>query len=388
MNRPLRRALIFLLPAAAIAAFAWYAARPQPVAVVVARVQTGLVEATVANTRAGTVKACRRARLAPPQGGQVAELLVRKGDRVKEGQLLLRLWNDDLAAQVALARSEAQAASARADETCLLADVARREAQRITSLHQQKLVSDEQRDRSATDALARAAGCTAARASARVSNDRVQLNETLLERTLLRAPFAGTVAETTGEVGEYVTPSPPGIPTPPAVDLVDNSCLYVVAPIDEIDAPRVTENMPARILLDAFGNRPFPGHVRRIAPYVLDVEKQARTVEVEVEFDEPQETIRLLAGYSADAEVILDRREGVLRIPTEALQEGGHVLLFDDSRGVLERRSIETGLANWQHTEVLRGLAEGDRVVTSIDREGVRDGATATVEDSAPGTGR
>jgi hypothetical protein len=43
----------------------------------------------------------------------------------------------------------------------------------------------------------------------------------------------------TGEVGEFTTPSPPGIPTPPAVDLIDDSCLYVSAPMDEVDAPRL-----------------------------------------------------------------------------------------------------------------------------------------------------
>lgn len=382
MNRRLRRYLLFTALVAVIASLTWYGTRPKPVPVVATTVQAGLVEATVANTRAGTIKACRRARLAPPQGGQVAELLVRKGDRVEAHQLLLRLWNDDLAAQVALARSEAQAAIARADEACLVADVARREAQRIDALHQQKLVSDDQRDRTNTEARARAAACTAARASARVSNDRIHLNEALLERTLLRAPFAGIVAETTGEVGEFVTPSPPGIPTPPAVDLVDNSCLYVVAPIDEIDAPRVAIGMPARILLDAFGNRPFAGHVARIAPYVLDVEKQARTVEMELEFDDPQDIAQLLAGYSADAEIILHRRDDVLRIPTEALLEGGRVLLFD--AGVLRERKIETGVANWQYTEVTGGLAAGDLVVTSIDREGVRDGAHAVLEGGAP----
>lgn len=382
-HRP-RRYLVFTVLAAVIIVAAWYASRPQPVVVVVVTAQTGLVEATVANTRAGTVKACRRARLAPPQGGQVAELLVRKGDRVEANQLLLRLWNDDLAAQVALARSEAEAAIARADEACLVADVARREAQRIESLHRQSLVSDEQRDRSNTDARARAAACSAARASARVSNDRIRLNEALLERTLLRAPFAGTVAETTGEVGEFVTPSPPGIPTPPAVDLVDNSCLYVIAPLDEIDAPRVVVDMPARILLDAFGNQPFAGHVARIAPYVLDVEKQARTVEVEVEFDDPRDIARLLAGYSADAEIILDRREGVLRIPSEALLEGNRVLLYDAADGRLHEQRIETGVANWQYTEVTSGLAAGALVVTSVDREGVRDGVPAALEGGAP----
>jgi len=388
MNRRLRRYLLFAILIIVIAVAVWYGARPKPVAVVAVTVQSGLVEATVANTRAGTVKACRRARLAPPQGGQVAELLVRKGDRVEANQLLLRLWNDDLVAQVALARSEAQAAHARGDEACLVADVAGREARRVASLHEQNLVSDELLDRSSTDALARAAACSAARASARVGDDRVRLNEVLLERTLLRAPFAGMVAETTGEVGEFVTPSPPGIPTPPAVDLVDNSCLYVVAPIDEIDAPRVALNMPARILLDAFGNRPFAAHVQRIAPYVLDVEKQARTVEVEVEFDDPRDMAQLLAGYSADAEIILERRDNVLRIPTEALLEGNRVLLFDAVAGLLHERRIEIGVANWQYTEVSSGLAAGDLVVTSIDREGVRDGAHAVQESVAPGNAR
>lgn len=331
MNRTLRRLSVIAILLLAATATGWYVTRPKPVAVVVSAVQTGLVEATVANTRAGTVKACRRARLAPPQGGQVAELLVRKGDRVEAGQLLLRLWNDDLAAQLALAHSEAQAASARAN--------------------------------------------------ARVANDRVRLHEALLERTRLRAPFAGTVAETTGEVGEFVTPSPPGIPTPAAVDLVDNSCLYVVAPIDEIDAPRVRPGMPARVLLDAFGNRPFPGHVARIAPYVLDVEKQARTVEMEVEFDDPQDIAQLLAGYSADAEIILERRENVLRTPTEALLEGNRVLLLAGDR--LQERKIETGVANWQYTEVVSGLAAGDRVVTSLDREGVRASAHVVVEKAS-----
>lgn len=164
---------------------------------------------------------------------------------------------------------------------------------------------------------------------------------------------------------------------------MDNSCLYVSAPIDEIDAPRVEENMPARILLDAFGNRPFKGHVRRIAPYVQDLEKQARTVEIEVQFDDPQEATHLLAGYSADAEVITARREHVLRVPTEAILEGNSVLLFDPASGALHKKSIETGLANWQYTEVTGGLQTGDQVVTTVDREGVHDGAAAVLDDKA-----
>ena len=131
---------------------------------------------------------------------------------------------------------------------------------------------------------------------------RVDVTKAHLERTQLYAPFAGVIAEINGELGEFVTPSPVGIPTPPTVDLIDASCLYISAPIDEVDAPRVRAGLPARISLDAFPDRVFPGHVRRVAPYVLDQEKQARTVEIEAEFDDPEKA-GLLAGYSADVEV-------------------------------------------------------------------------------------
>ena len=182
-----------------------------------------------------------------------------------------------------------------------------------------------------------------------------------------------------GELGEYLTPSPPGIPTLPAVDLIDDSCLYVSAPIDEVDAAQLKVGMTGRITLDAYRGKHFSGRLRRIAPYVLAVEKQARTVEVEVEFDNPGEARHLLVGYSADIEVVISAREGAVRIPTTALMPGNRVLVLA-AAGALEERRIETGLSNWEFTEVKAGLARGDRVVTSFEREGVKAGARAVVE--------
>ena len=73
-----------------------YLKREQPLSVTVATVAYGHVESTVANTRAGTVKARNRAKLAPAIGGQIASLEVHKGDQVKKGQVLLTLWNEDI----------------------------------------------------------------------------------------------------------------------------------------------------------------------------------------------------------------------------------------------------------------------------------------------------
>jgi HlyD family secretion protein len=375
----MKRIAIVAVVVLAVAAAAWALTRPKPVEVALLTVDRGPVSATVANTRAGTVDACRRAGLSPALGGKIANLPVNDGDRVEEGALLLELWNDDIKAELELAQRDARASRSRAREVCVTADVAQRDAARLMKLREQRLASEEAADQAEGKAEASAAGCAAAEDATGVADARVDVTRAQLERSQLRAPFAGVIAEINGELGEFVTPSPVGIPTPPTVDLLDATCLYVSAPIDEVDAPRIKAGLPARISLDAFPDRSFPGHVRRVAPYVLDQEKQARTVEIEAEFDDAEKA-GLLAGYSADVEVVLDERDNALRVPTSVVLADKTVYVYDAASQTLASRAIATGIANWEYTEVVSGLAEGDRVVSSIDREGVRDGAPATPE--------
>ena len=87
----------------------------------------------------------------------------------------------------------------------------------------------------------------------------------------------------------------------------------------------------------------------------------------------------MLPGYSADIEVILAEQPNTLRIPTEAILEGNKVLVLNDD-GMLQQRHIKSGLSNWEFTEVLKGLKENERIVVSVDRDGVKDGARAESE--------
>ena len=375
--------LLILLLIVLAAAWIGWATRTKPVTVTVDGVARGTVEKTVANTRAGTVKACRRAKLSPSAGGQIASLPVHEGDAVERGQLLLELWNKDLTAQLALTRQEAASARATARARCIEAEQAQREAQRQNKLLARKLVAEEQVDQAVSSARSADAACEAARATAAVSEARIGVTEATLEKTRLIAPFDGVVAEINGELNEYVTPSPIGIATPPAVDLIDNRCFYLTAPIDEVDVAEIRVGQDARVTLDAFGERRFEGRVRRIADYVLDVEKQARTVDVEVEFVNADDIAQLLAGYSADVEIILDVRNDTLRVPTEAFVDGNRVYLFNPADNTIEQREIEVGTANWDHTEIVNGLAEGELVVTSVEREGLADGVSAKREAAA-----
>lgn len=357
-----------------------YSRRPQPIEVQIHTIAEGEVNSTVANTRVGTIKACRRAYLAPATGGQVAELHVKESDKVKQGQLLLEVWNQDLKAQVELQKAQIKTSRANAEQACQLAGGAEREAERMTRLQQHKqIVSVEQVDKSVTGSKSQRAACRAAQLAIDVAEAQLAVAEAAVRRTLVQAPFDGTVAEVNVELGEFVTPSPPGIPTLPAIDLLDVSCLTVSAPIDEVDAAALKTGLKACVALDAFPGKRCSGVVTRIAPYVLEKEKQARTVEVEVTLKDPKDLAELLPGYSADIEVLLAQKEHALRLPAEAILENNRVLRVDD-KNVLHEQTFQPGLSNWSFTEVLSGLKAGDRVVLSIGQEGVVGGATVKIK--------
>ncbi len=380
MNKTLRRSLIVLSILALAAAAIWWLTRPKPIAVALHPVGIGRVEASIANTRAGTVEACQRTKLSTISGGRIDYLGAREGDRVKKGQVLLRLWNEDMVAQARLAEAQVATARKQVGEACSLADVAEREAERAAKLKASGFVSVEREDAARSEAKAKRASCESAHSNVKQAEARLQVTQAELKRMVLIAPFDGIVAEVSGELGEISTPSPPGIPTPPAVDLIDDSCLYVKAPMDEVDAPSIKLGQPARITLDAYPGRHFAAHVKRVAPYVVAVEKQSRTVDVEVAFDKPQEIGRLLVGYSADVEIVLGSHDKVLRVPTSTLLEGKRVLVYRETDGRLEARQLKTGLANWEYTEVLDGLKPGERIVASLEREGVKAGAKVIAE--------
>jgi HlyD family secretion protein len=384
MLRKLIKWTIVLLIVVAIGFLIWRYTRPKPIEVAVKPVTRGIVEKTVANTRAGTIKACRRAKLSPSIGGQISKLPVKEGDQVKKGQLLLELWNQDLVAQALLAEREVVYTRSRSRSACLKADVSQREAKRLLKLRKSNAVSEERTDKAVAEAEALEAECQAARTQVSVGEARLAVARANLERTRLLAPFDGVIAEINGELFEYVTPSPVGVPTPPAVDIIDNACFYVTAPIDEVDAGGIRVGMTARITMDAFADRSFNGKVRRIADYVLDLEKQARTVDVEVVFSKPGDIKYLLAGYSADIEVILDVRNDVVRVPTEAVMEGRKVYVFLPDKNKVVKREIRAGLSNWDQTEVLDGLGPDELVVVNVDNPGLKDGAAAVRIEEKP----
>jgi len=348
---------------------------PDPVEVRVVAVEKGRVEETVTNSRAGTVKARRRAKLAPEIGGKVLSLPHRRGARVRKGDLLLRVDDALQRARLALAEDEEKAARAQRDQACLAAERAARESDRTADLAAEGVVSTDLLDGIESQARTAEAACRAAEAAVERATSAVALARAELAKTVLRAPFDGIVADVFIEEGEWTSPSPPALPIPPVLDLIDTREIYISAPMDEVDSARIGAGRPARVSVDSHRGKSFPARVVEVAPYVVDRLEQNRTVEIEVELDDEAFATTLLPGTSADAEVILSAREDVLRVPTPALIEGGRVLVLERDR--LVERTLTLGLRNWDFTEVTGGLEPGMRVVVSLDRPEIKAGARA-----------
>jgi HlyD family secretion protein len=353
--------------------------QPDVVPVTVFRVARGIVEETVTNSKAGTVETRKRAKLSPEIGGRVAELNVREGDRVEAGTVLLRIADADYRAQIHVRERGVETARATRREACLTAEQAERDYIRYQRLEKDEIVSQELLDRLDSTRNVTAAACETARAAVSEADSALELVRVALSKTVLTAPFEGIVSVVETEVGEWITPSPPAMPVPSVLELIQDTATYISAPLDEVDLAKIRVDQLVRVTLDAHRGRSLAGRVVRIAPYVLAFEEHSRTIEIEVELEDVEFARTLRPGTSADVEVILSSKSDVLRIPSYALIEGGRVFVVND--GELVARQVSTGTRNWDFTEITDGLAADELVVVSVDRAEVVEGVRVSVTD-------
>src|SRR3990172_12344213 len=269
-----KRAVILVVILGSTAAMRFTLFKQKSVEISAYKVTAGRVEETVTNSKAGTVKTRKRANLSPEMGGRVMYLGAREGEHVKAGDLLLRLDDMELRASLSLAERAWQAALGSMREACVAADLAARDLDRNRELNEQEIVSDATLDQLSNRSDVARARCEASRAEAKRAEAAVDVARATLRRTELRAPFDGVIAQVSAEAGEWITPSPPGVPIPPVIDILDNESIYIEAPMDETDAGKLRVGLPVRITLEPYPDQSFAGKLIRIAPFVLDIEGQ------------------------------------------------------------------------------------------------------------------
>jgi RND family efflux transporter MFP subunit len=189
-----------------------------------------------------------------------------------------------------------------------------------------------------------------------------------LQNTQIVAPFSGEIVRRNVDSGALVSPSTP------LVTLVHLETLKVVANVLEKDIALVKVGMKAKVLPEAYPDKPFEGTIVRINK-ALDL--ATRTLQAEINIPNPGHLLK--PGMFARIEVALKEKPNTLAVPREAVfEEGGKRFVFVVDGSQAFRRAVVTGIEQSQLIEVVEGLKDGDKVVIR-GQESLRDGSSIRV---------
>lgn len=295
--------------------------------------------------------------------GIVRRTLVEVGDQVRAGDPLFEIAPDPTPLEVT--EVDRRVESARASF-----DLAKSQFQRATQLVNSGVMPKSEVDskREAFE-LARIALMKAQQDRDLTRKGRLSVNGT---ESIIRAPAAGTVLSRAVNPGDPVVPLTSYQPGTELATVADMSDLIFKGTVDEIDVGKMAAGMPARIKVGALPTDVVTGRVSRIAPQAQQKEG-ATLFDVEIELD-PGQKVVLRAGYSANADVIIREKKGVLVIPERLVtfEDGGKKAFVDLPAGPKaepKKTEIKTGISDGLNVEVVSGVKKGDKVVEKPPKE-------------------
>jgi len=304
----------------------------------------------------GYVVAQRKAAVASKATGRLVYLGVVEGDRVRVGQVIARIENADVRAQVAQAQANVQLGEADLQD-------ARRSMEREKQLLDSNL---------STQAAFDAAEARYHRVTATIDVAKANLAaaQVALENTVIRAPFDGTVLTKNADVGEVVAPfAASALSKAAVVTLADLHSLQVEVDVSESNIEQVDVGAPCEIVLDAYPDVRYPGSVAKVVP---TADRAKATVQVKVAFNHydarvlPEMSAKVHFLPRANAAAKTDTTP-LLTIPAAAVAlRGGHSVVYTVSAGHAVEVPVVVGRRVGQGVAVLQGLAAGTQVVDSV----------------------
>ena len=364
--------LLVFLSAGGFAATRWVT-RERPVEVEVSTVSERAAGAQAAVLNAsGYVTARRRATVSSKITGKIVEVNVEEGMAVREGQILARL--DDLTSKATLALSEAQAEASRRtvrENEVRLAE-ARVNLGRTMQLVKDQLATAAEVDKAQAEVDSFVARIAAIAEQVRVAERQIELEQTNLENTIIRAPFSGIAISKDAQPGEMVSPvsAGGGFTRTGICTIVDMRSLEIEVDVNENYINRVKDGQQVTAILNAYPDWQIPAHVITTVPAA---DRQKATVLVRIAFEKLDPRILPDMGVKVTflREASDQTREAAARpvtlAPKGALKvDNDQTYAFVvDAQGVVDRRAVKTGGSDGDRVEILAGLRAGERVVVS-----------------------
>ena len=357
--------VVLLLLAVIAAAAVWWFKRPQTI-----EVRTVLVQQPTSGgggnllNASGYVTARRAATVSSKVTGKVMEVLVEEGMKVEAGQILARL--DSANVQKSLELSEAHAESARKglDETKANLEQTDRELARITRLAENKIATQSDLDKAATDVKSLKARLGRQLAEVTVAERELAVWKQQLDDTIVRAPFAGIVTQKNAQPGEMISPMSAGGFTRTGIcTIVDMSSLEIEVDVNESFINRVQSGQPVEATLDSYPDWRIPSKVIAIIP---TADRQKATVKVRVGFEKldprilPDMSVKVVFQSAGEAKT---SARGITVPKAAVRQRDGKAIAWIVRDGRVERRAVTVGTPRGDEVAVTAGLHGGEKLV-------------------------
>jgi HlyD family secretion protein len=373
-----RRWVALAIVAAGAGVVAYRVTRPKaPIHVETVRVARGQVREMIPSASAGTVEPARRVIVRAEIAGTVAEVRAHRGVRLAESAVVIVFRADELDARTAQAQANIDAAQVSISIAKERHTSAKSALDRAQKLAKGGAISSAELERAESEAAAFALGVDQAAAAEKQAQAALRLAKVSRDRAIVRAPFAGVLHDVAVEVGVQA------VPGAALFDLIDDSSVHLVIPVDESDAAKISLGQSVEITTDARRDETIGGVVTFIPPAVgrasFDAQaiavagKKERSVYVEVKADDPS---KLRVGASVNAEFLVRAKDDVLFVPSRAVIGRGvkrEVYLVRD--GKAKKVQFQAGLTSWDRTEIVSGLSASDEVVATLAAEKLEDGA-------------
>ncbi|HYC92647.1 MAG TPA: efflux RND transporter periplasmic adaptor subunit [Thermoanaerobaculia bacterium] len=354
--------------------------------------RTDIVSKVSAN---GRIDAKRKVDLSAHVMGQIVNLAVREGDVVKKGDFLLQIDQKQLAAS-----AEGAAASMRAllsDRDAARASLleAERNFERARSNYAEKIIPQAELDRARTALDSARANVSSIQQRISQAQANVTAARDTLSKTTMTAPMGGIITALPVEEGEVAVIGTMNNPGTKLLTIADMSLVEAVMEVDETDIPNVKVGQRATVTIDAYPNKTYSGIVTEVGSSPITglgaaTGSEAINFEVKIQLENPPAGVR--PGFSASADIITGTRNKAIAIPIQALvvrekktgektvdEEGVYV----HTNGEAKFAPITTGLAGDSNVEVVRGLADGQEIVTGPFRalRELKDGTKIRKQD-------
>jgi HlyD family secretion protein len=404
--------IIFIFVAAAAVILYFYKFQEKPLEVKLEPVKKGVISEIVSSVSSGVIKPLKRTKIMPETTGRIEKIYVKEGDSVKKGDLLLKIDDRELKLRIKLLQSQIDLVKIRTAQAKTKKDFSQKEFNRVNELFKSSSVPERAFDGADFQNRISLDDEKLMRAYYNQSLLSLDLARISLQKTEIHAPHDGIIYKKNIEEGEMIsgfslpseyTAGESGMTSAGSgieglsgalaeglslqtgqssfMEIVDDTSLYVEAEIDEVDISKVRTGQNVRISIDAFGKEDIEGKIIEISPEVSKKFSESRTVFVKTSI--PEEFIkRLKVGMSADIEIVTSEKNDTLYVTTFAVMEKDrNKIVYTVQDGKLNERPVKIGISNWDFTEIIEGIREGEQIVIPSEVKKIKNGVPVIITE-------